>query len=231
MSIFCIKKLAPCVRLGEKFRQKRADLQLDIETVAARTNIQKKYLLAIEEGLYRILPKAKTYRLAYVRQYAEAVGLDAKEAVQQFSHEDGLEDLTQVHPHRSIKIFPFASISIFFRNSVLIASVVLFMSYLGWQVHGILQPPRLMVYAPVEGYVLSHPAALVQGETDKETRLTVNGQDIMVNEAGQFEAKIDLATGVNTIVITATKKHGKTTSITRHLVVKPGQKDERVSLK
>ncbi len=219
------------MRLGDKFRQKRSDLQLDLDAVAGRTSIQKKYLQAIENGEYHLLPKARAYRVAYIRQYAEAVGIDAASAVEQFSHEDGLQDVTQVHPHRSIKLFPFSSLSIFFRNSVLIASVVLFMSYLGWQVHGILQPPRLVVHSPVEGYILNAPTALVQGETDKETRLTVNGQDIMVNEEGLFEAKIDLATGVNTIIITATKKHGKTKSVTRHLVVKPAPKEARVSLK
>ncbi len=231
MSIFCAKKLAPCIRLGDKFRQKRADLQLDIHTIAARTAIQKKYLEAIENAQYSLLPKAKAYRLAYVRQFAEAVGLDPAQCAEQFLHEDGLHDLTIVHPHRSIKLFPFSSISIFVRNGVLIAGVLLFVVYLGWQVHGILEPPHLEVFAPVEGYILNNPTALVQGETDKETRLTVNGQDIMVNEAGQFEAKIDLSTGVNTIVITATKKHGKVASVTRHLVVRPNQKDNQVSLK
>lgn len=219
------------MRLGDKFRQKRSDLQLDLDTIAQRTSIQKKYLQAIETGQYHLLPKAKAYRVAYIRQYAETVGLETRSAVEQFSHEDGLEDVPQVHPHRTIKLFPFSSLSIFFRNSVLIGGAFLFVLYLGWQVRGILQPPKLVVHAPVEGYILSTPTALVQGETDRETRLTVNGQDIMVNEAGQFESKIDLATGVNTIVITATKKHGKTKSVTRHLVVKPAQKDARVSLK
>jgi hypothetical protein len=42
----------------------------------------------------------------------------------------------------------------------------------------------------------------------------------MVNEQGHFETKVDLTTGLNTITILATKKHGKTTAITRHIVVK-----------
>ena len=67
---------------------------------------------------------------------------------------------------------------------------------------------------------MSKPQTLIEGETEKETKLTVNGKDVMVNEAGRFSTEIDLNDGVNTIAVSVTKKHGKTTTITRHVVVR-----------
>ena len=40
----------------------------------------------------------------------------------------------------------------------------------------------------------------------------------MINEQGHFASTIDLSKGVNTITMTATKKHGKSTSLVRHVI-------------
>lgn len=229
MSIFCYKNLALTERLGERLQKKRQSLQLTIEELAERTRISPKNLLALEQGNFTKLPKAKAFRLAYIREYATALGLDGNAYIEQFTREDGLLDAPLIHPHRDLRRFPFASISLFLRNVLVIGGVSLFAGYLFWQVRGVLEPPRLVVYAPIEGLVLHSPAALVQGETDPETHLSVNGQDIMVNDKGIFETKIDLSGGMNTIVFTAEKKHGKTTVVTRHLVVQQ-KKNDQISL-
>jgi transcriptional regulator with XRE-family HTH domain len=221
MSIFCYKNLAPAIRLGKLLKAKRKKLKLSVAKIAALTYVQPKYVQAIEQGCYHNLPPTKAHRLAYIRSFAAAVGLDTSDCLNQFDWEEGLNDAPSIHPKRNVKLFPFASVSIFLRNSLVIVLALFFVGYLGWQVKGILRPPHLAIYAPLEGYITSQPAALVQGETEKESGLKVNGQEVMVNEQGQFETKIDLSEGVNTITIEATKKHGKTTTEVRHLIVKP----------
>lgn len=228
MTVFCYKKITAPVRLGDIFKTAREARNLTIKEIAERLQIQSRYLQALEDSAFSKLPKAKVFRLAYVREYAKELGLPTDSAVEKFLAEAGLENTKVAHPRRAIKIWPFASVSIFIRNLVVITGAILFVVYLGWQVHGVLQPPRLTVYSPLDGYVSNQPSAMVQGETDRETQLTVNGQDIMVNQQGRFETKVDLTTGLNTLTISATKKHGKTTTIVRHLVV---QQLGRVSLK
>jgi len=208
------------MRLGEKFKKASEEKNLDKKTLLQLTHIPEKYLTAIEEGTYDILPKAKSHRLAYIRSLAKALEIPSDECIVQFEKEAGLDNADLAHPLRSIKLFPFASISIFFRNLLVIALVILFSGYLVWQVRGILQPPYLAVFTPAEGNLVFSPRTTIQGETEKESRLTVNGQEIMVNEQGKFSTDIDLSGGVNTIQISATKKHGKTTTIVRHVVVR-----------
>ncbi|KKW09342.1 MAG: Transcriptional regulator, XRE family [Candidatus Kaiserbacteria bacterium GW2011_GWA2_49_19] len=230
MSIFCYKNLALADRLGERLQKKRRGLQLTIAELARRTRIAPKHLSALEQSNFTELPKAKAFRLAYVREYATALSLKGDECVEQFTREDGLSDAPLIHPHRAIRGFPFASVSLFLRNALVLGGAALFAGYLLWQVRGVLEPPRLVVYSPIEGQVSRAPVALVQGETEPETRLTVNGQNIMVNDQGAFETKIDLSTGLNTIIITAEKKHGKTTAVTRHLVVQQKNKNEQLTI-
>lgn len=220
MSIFCYKKIDSAVRLGEQFRVKREEMGMTLETAALLTHIPLKYLLALEQSQFVDLPKTKAHRLAYVKEYAACLNLSPQVCVGQFSCEDGLEGSLLIHPHRAVKLFPFSSISTALRAIILVSMVIFFASYLVWQVRRVLEPPQLAVYSPVEGHVLTQTRTIIAGETEKETHLTVNGQDIMVAEDGKFETMIDLTTGVNTITIEATKKHGKTTTLTRHVVVK-----------
>ena len=220
MTIFCYKKVTPPMRLGEIFQKAREEKNLDRRAFVRLTQIPEKYLIAIEEGKFNFLPKAKAHRLAYIRSIAKVLELPADECIVQFEKEAGLDNADLAHPLRSIKLFPIATISIFIRNLAIASLAIFFVGYLGWQVRGVLQPPYLAVFTPVEGNVVTSPRPNILGETEKETRLTVNGQEIMVNEQGQFSADVDLSGGVNTIQISATKKHGKTTTIVRHVVVR-----------
>lgn len=231
MSIFCFKKIDTAVRLGDQLRSRRETLKLSLEQAADRTRIPLKYLAALESSMFTDLPKTTAHRLAYVKEYTKFLGLSSAVSVSQFTCEDGLEDSQYIHPQQAVKLSHFASISIFVRNAVMISAVVLFSSYLVWQVKGVLEPPRLAVYSPQEGYVINQPRALIVGETDKETHLSINGQSIMVNEQGKFEAPIDLSSGVNTIIIEAAKKHGKTTTVVRHVVVKQAPSTNEVSVR
>ncbi len=126
----------------------------------------------------------------------------------------------QKHPHKIINFSPFRSIPFLIRNIILACLIILFAGYLIWQIKGIINPPLLEIYSPPEGFVTNNISILIQGITEPECRLTINGQDIRPNGAGHFEASVDLSIGVNTIAISAIKKHGKTTTETRHVVVR-----------
>ncbi len=220
MTVFCYKKIDPAIRLGERLRRQREALGLDISSASIHTHLAAKYITAIESGHFLELPKARGYRLAYIREYATSLGLSTLDCVDQFSREDGLEGTKQILPPRSIKWSPFVSITVFIRTFLMAGAALAFAGYLAWQVHGILVPPQLSVYTPSDGSIINQPTTIVEGQTEKEAQLTVNGQPVMVNDQGQFEATIDLSQGLNTIAIVATKKHGKTTTVTRHIVVR-----------
>lgn len=223
--------MTPAVRLGDKIRMTREDRGLDLISVSKLTRIPLKYLEALENGQYSKLPEAKAHRLAYVREVAKIFQLSPVDCTEQFENEFGLADANLSHPRRGVRLFPFASISIFVRNFAAFAMVIVFAGYLIWQVRGILQPPQLAIFSPIEGLVATSAHTVIEGETEKESRLTINGAEVMVNEEGRFSAQIDLSAGVNTIQISATKKHGKTSTITRHIVVKLPAGHEPLTLK
>ncbi|MGG6311190.1 helix-turn-helix domain-containing protein [Paenibacillus macerans] len=64
--------------LGQQLREARLARGLSLEDVQEMTKIRKRYLEAIEAGDYKVLP-GSFYVRAFIKTYAEAVGLDADE--------------------------------------------------------------------------------------------------------------------------------------------------------
>ncbi|HSR89139.1 MAG TPA: helix-turn-helix domain-containing protein [Candidatus Udaeobacter sp.] len=220
MPIFCLKKLESLTRVGERLKKEREKQGLSLDDICQKSRIPLKYLEAIELGHFKELPQTKAHRLAYIREYAEDLNLNPASLLYQFSQESDLTDDIPSHPRRALAFGSLSSLTNIFKNIGAVILLAGFIGYLAWQVNGVLQLPKLIVYTPTDGYISSKPTTLVQGETEKEVRLTVNGKDVMANDDGKFEIPLDLSNGVNTITISAIKKHGKVTTITRNIIVK-----------
>ncbi|MDV2685495.1 DUF4115 domain-containing protein [Alkalihalophilus lindianensis] len=72
--------------LGQFLRETREQKGLSLEDLQRTTKIQKRYLLAIEEGRFDTLP-GLFYARAFVKTYAEAVGLDPEPLFEQYRSE------------------------------------------------------------------------------------------------------------------------------------------------
>ena len=69
--------------LGARLKEARLAKGYSLEDLQEITKIQKRYLIGIEEGNYSIMP-GSFYVRAFIKQYAEAVGLDPEELLNQF---------------------------------------------------------------------------------------------------------------------------------------------------
>lgn len=72
--------------LGTRLKEARLSKGYSLDDLQEITKIQKRYLSAIEEGNYSIMP-GTFYVRAFIKQYAEAVGLDANELLETFKEE------------------------------------------------------------------------------------------------------------------------------------------------
>ncbi|MCX8001899.1 MAG: DUF4115 domain-containing protein [Anoxybacillus mongoliensis] len=76
----------PLTELGKRLKEAREQRNMSLDDLQQITKIQKRYLIAIEQGNYVIMP-GKFYVRAFIRQYAEAVGLDPDELFEQYANE------------------------------------------------------------------------------------------------------------------------------------------------
>lgn len=72
--------------LGNRLKEARESKGFSLDDLQSMTKIQKRYLIGIEEGNYDMMP-GKFYVRAFIKQYAEAVGLSSEEIFEEFKQE------------------------------------------------------------------------------------------------------------------------------------------------
>jgi cytoskeletal protein RodZ len=77
---------------GEYLRQQRDNREISLDQISARTRIQKKFLLALEQGRLDQLP-GRTFVRGFIRAYAEALGLNSDQTLVLFE-----ESQKELHP-------------------------------------------------------------------------------------------------------------------------------------
>jgi cytoskeletal protein RodZ len=69
--------------LGNRLKEARLAKDMSLDDLQKVTKIQKRYLVGIEEGDYSMMP-GKFYVRAFIKQYAEAVGIEPEEIFAQY---------------------------------------------------------------------------------------------------------------------------------------------------
>lgn len=85
--------------IGAILREARMRQRIDITDMEVRTKIRAKYLRALENEEWDLLP-GPTYVRSFLRTYAEALGLDAKMLVEQYKLGHDPLETGELHPIR-----------------------------------------------------------------------------------------------------------------------------------
>ncbi|RDW19546.1 helix-turn-helix domain-containing protein [Oceanobacillus arenosus] len=72
--------------VGARLKEARLEKGLTLDELQEITKIQKRYLVAIEEGNLGVLP-GKFYARAFIKEYATAVGIDSSELLEEHKEE------------------------------------------------------------------------------------------------------------------------------------------------
>lgn len=70
--------------IGEKLQEARKAKGYTLDDLQQMTKIQKRYLIAIEEGNYNVMP-GKFYARAFIKQYADTVGLNGDQLLEEYT--------------------------------------------------------------------------------------------------------------------------------------------------
>lgn len=81
--------------MGSTFRAEREKRGLTIKDIERETSIRAKYLEALEQGKYAVLP-SEVYVKGFIRNYADFLHLDAEKLVQEYREEIHGEDVEPI---------------------------------------------------------------------------------------------------------------------------------------
>lgn len=190
--------------------QAREAQQLSQKQLAQRLKMSERHIIALEEGRLDDLPFAGIYRRKLIDQYLAFLRIHnttIKDAL--LSKETPpFEDTTS--PSSSAGRCPFyLNLPIVARFAMAIFFIGSVAAYLGIQIYSIVTPPELIIFSPSEVLTTADRELTIQGKTDPEAQVFINGQPVRNDEQGFFEADMSLSEGVNTILTSAKKQHSQ----------------------
>ncbi len=204
--------------VGAILKEARLAKKISLEQAETATKIRAKFLAGIEEDRYSGLPSV-SYAKGFVKNYAEYLGLDSNTVLAFFRRQTADVSRASLLPKKEpvvgnslVRLTPSRFLAL-----ILGILVVIFLGYLGLQYRKINQSPSLSVVSPKNQLVVGEPRLDVQGVTDPDATVTVNGVSTLVRSDGKFFDKISLDPGVNKITVVATSRFGKTTTVVREV--------------
>lgn len=201
----------------KKIRERRG---IDINEVAKKTGVNVKYLVAIESGNYKDLPKG-IYSKIFFKKYIDFLEIRYKNIVNDFIREKNRSQNfeSNIFFNRVVNWKNLLSFPKILRNILIALLIVICFLYLFFYFRGIFSPPSLEITYPLNDQIISEYDINIIGKTEPESEIKINGQLILIGKDGDFSENIRLRSGINNIVIEAKKKYSRERVIIRKILV------------
>lgn len=211
-----IKKSVGTLTLGEKLKKLRSERRVSLNDVSKFTKVQVKYLENLEEGRYEDLP-ADVYIKGFLKSYSDYFGLNEKVLIRLFEKERGIKNNLAKNGKEKEEKKNVGPISVSFISLtpkktalgliLILALAVIFFIYK--ELGSFASVPELVVLSPENNSQIEGNSVTVSGVTEKDARLFINGQPILVNDEGKFLENLTLQFGANTINIKSMNRFNK----------------------
>lgn len=206
--------------VGEVLRNERLRQKKTLRQLYQQTKIPEKTLKALEEDDYSQLPSA-TFIKGFIKIYAQSLNLDKDKLLAVFRRDWEKQEERKILPKGLAR--PLDRLSFWNPKTglILIISfiVTIILIYFGLQLKNFLLPPSLVLTTPEENQKIDKEEITVAGKTNKDASLTINGQTVSLDDDGSFSYQLKALPGEKTIIVVATNRHGKKTTIQRTIEV------------
>jgi cytoskeletal protein RodZ len=204
-------------KVGQILKDARIAKKYSLMHVEGMTRIKSGFIDSIEKEKWDSLPAFPTV-LGFVKSLASSLDVDPKMAV---------AVLKRDYPPKKLKIAPKPDLGskfvwspkLTFAIGVSAILLALF-GYLIFQYIHFISPPRLTVDSPKENQVVTGDSVTVFGSTDSDTKIIVNDQPVIVSADGKFSVSLNIVKETKEVVIMASSRSGKATTVSRNIIVK-----------
>ena len=203
--------------IGDILKSARLKKRYSLKRVEKETKIKKEFIEAIERGEWIALPELPVVA-GFVKNLASFLDVDVKTAY---------ATLKRDYPPQRLSINPKPDVGgkftwtpkYTFLVGILIIILALF-GYLGFQFIKFNSPPALEVTSPPDSFIATSNKVDVSGKTDSDATIRINNQLVLVDSDGIFNGQVEIFEGTKEIVIIATNRSKKETTIVRKIIPK-----------
>lgn len=217
-------------------KQAREESGLSRSAVALRSKIPERYIALFEDDTNSAMPD-DVYVKIYLKAYGKFLGFEANTLLDLYKKEKARfappaettgtrrtrtasrSTSQRRHPTKSVPESALYVTPKLIQNAFLALTLIGFAAYFGLQIKKLISPPEVTLLSPVDGLVTEDRSLIVEGRTESEVTVRINGKQVSPDADGKFRDSLDLKEGLNLITITGSKKHSKNMTVTRRVIV------------
>ncbi|MCJ7804344.1 helix-turn-helix domain-containing protein [Patescibacteria group bacterium] len=209
--------------VGKILQETRLGKKITLEQVAAQTKIRQDVLMALEaDDLQRLSSVASTK--GFLKSYAEFLDLPSPQILAFFRRDFSKKEKKKVMPSGLFKPVVRREFDWTPKKTMIAVIALFFIGLAGWlifQYLSLIRPPSLKIISPISQIQVNQETIEVVGRADPDSLVTVNKEIVLLSPNGEFRHQITLFPGENDLVIEATSKLGKKTSVERTVFYQP----------
>jgi len=210
--------------IGETLRVAREERGESVEDVERLTHVGKKFVHALEGNDLKKLPEP-VYAKKFVKALAKHYGIDPEAASDALLKEMAVsvEAPAAGRPVNFVEGRSLVAAPILFKSAALGAIFLAIIGYFAYSVNAILKPPKVTLYSPHDDQVFANNRVVIEGLTEPEVDLAVNGEPVLIEADGSFKDVLNLPPGVSHLRVIAKKRHSREQEILLKVVVEEHQ--------
>lgn len=211
------------IALGTHLREKRESLGMSIDGLAREARISRRYIMALEQGEYGVFP-AKVYARGALEQVMRICESEDSSELLKILEAEWPPDTKRWAPipGRGGDLREGGIFLVTPQRLGLIAAgglILGLMAFWGARVAVFATPLSLSVESPEDRSRAEQSIVAVKGSAERESRLTVNGRELTLDERGSFNEEIELTLGVNELLFVSESRFGKVSKEVRYVLV------------
>jgi len=207
-------------KVGQVLKEARESANLSLEDIEKKTKIRKRIILALEEGRWDELPHS-TYVKGLIKNYGQVLKLSPSSLLALYRREyAGAESQAQsTFLNLPFKFRPTPILTVTFFGVLTFLAVL---GYIAFQYFSLISSPYLSIDSPKDFTEVSQKQIEIAGKTDSDATLSINNENVSLDEQGKFKEQITLKEGLNEIEIKAVSKLGRQKTVKKTVQFVPG---------
>jgi transcriptional regulator with XRE-family HTH domain len=177
---------------------------VSLETIGRKTKIPIKHLKALEAGSTKILPDI-LYVKNIIKKYSAFFDIDPRPFIARLEVERGEKS----SPQKAIDSKSLVVLPRIIKTALAILITMSLLSYLAYSINKIFAPPAVSIIFPPDKQVVAHSVLTIRGKTEKDAKILINDEQVILDKDNGFNKEINLQKGLNLIKISGVKRYSK----------------------
>lgn len=192
---------------GQLLKEARERSEKSLEHIARETKIKERFLLALEEADYSLLPNVSVAQ-GFARNYAQAVDINPGVVTALLRRDFPSRRIPQKTRDGFVSANPLWTPK----------TTVIFVAFMTLLILGIWLVRQYLLFAgppsvEISRIIVGQDNILVLGKTSPAATVQINGESILVDELGNFKADMDKEKTQESLEIRAKSRSGKETVV------------------